>query len=53
MWEEIGTQEGHNDLDAIKKFLDATGGQAGLYRGIPTRSWAADPHDLKPKTTWV
>lgn len=52
-WQELGVQEGHNDLDAIKKYLDANNGEGGIYRGVPTRSWPDKPHDLKPKTTWV
>lgn len=54
-WDEIGQAEGGNDLAAIRAFLSASDGKygAGVYRGVPTRSWPEEPHDLKPKISFV
>jgi hypothetical protein len=54
-WEELGKAEGGNDLSAVRAFLAASDGKygAGVYRGVPQRSWPDDPHDLKPKISFV
>lgn len=54
-WKEIGQAEGGNDLAAIRTFLASSDGKygAGVYRGVPTRSWPDKPHDLKPKVSFV
>lgn len=55
VWHELGVAEGGNDLAAIRAFLGASEGKygAGIYRGVPTRSWPDEPHDLKPKISFV
>ncbi len=54
-WKELGKAEGGNDLAAIRAFLAASDGKygAGVYRGVPARSWPDEPHDLKPKISFV
>lgn len=54
-WEELGKAEGGNDLNAIRTFLSESDGKygAGVYRGVPARSWPEEPHDLKPKVSFV
>lgn len=55
IWKEIGKAEAGNDLAAIRTFLGAGDGEygAGLYRGVPTRSWPDEAHDLKPQIKFV
>lgn len=54
-WHPLGEQEGANDLAAIKAFLENSDGKfgAGIYRGVPKRSWPDKPHDLKSKISFV
>lgn len=54
-WEEVGVQGGSNDLAAIKGFLERSNGAygEGIYRAVPKRSWPDEPHNLKPKVSWV
>lgn len=53
--QEIGKAEGGNELAAIRALLGASDGKygAGKYRAVPSRSWADEPHDLKPKISFV
>lgn len=55
VWREIGSQDGANDLSAIKQFLEKSDGEygAGFYRAVPKRSWPTDPHELKPQVRFV
>ena len=53
LWRELGSSEGGNDLAAIRTFLTTSGGSAGVYRAVPSRSWPKEPHDLKPKVSFV
>ncbi len=54
-YDEIGEAEGGNELSAIRALLGDSDGKygAGKYRAVPKRSWADDPHDLKPKVSFV
>ena len=54
-YDELGEAEGGNELAAIRAFLGASDNKygAGKYRAVPKRSWSTEPHDLKPKISFV
>lgn len=54
-WQEVGVADAGNDLAAIKSLLEKSQGELGegKYRAVPRRSWPQEPHDLKPKVSWV
>jgi hypothetical protein len=54
-YDEIGVAEGGNERSAVTAFLATSDGKygAGKYRGVPARSWADEPLDLKPQIKFV